>query len=213
MTMVPRLCHDKNVREVLSVEKRVALILVLSMLLTLVGAATIQAAPSKGTIVFIPKSTSATFYLFLVKGAKDRAKELGYPVDLLLDYVAAFVNGQLTDAGYNKYLAGEGRVPTTRLSDSAYFPTFTDLKTGWTAEKQALDHWSLTDAEYGWEYILITSVAMTASKPNGTAAWSVIANEILPSTRLNDNPKWAILPRVAASASRSTGGRMSGRWK
>ncbi len=35
----------------------------------------------QGTIVFIPKSTSATFYLFLVKGAKDRAKELGYTID------------------------------------------------------------------------------------------------------------------------------------
>ncbi len=33
------------------------------------------------TIVFIPKSTSATFYLFLVKGAQDRAKELGYTID------------------------------------------------------------------------------------------------------------------------------------
>src|SRR6201997_4196481 len=36
---------------------------------------------NEGTIVFIPKSTSATFYLFLVKGAKDRAKELGYTID------------------------------------------------------------------------------------------------------------------------------------
>ncbi len=36
---------------------------------------------SKGEIVFIPKSTSATFYLFLVKGAQDKAKELGYTVD------------------------------------------------------------------------------------------------------------------------------------
>ena len=38
-------------------------------------------AQNQGTIVFIPKSTSATFYLFLVKGAKDRAKELGYTID------------------------------------------------------------------------------------------------------------------------------------
>src|ERR1700730_18912298 len=38
-------------------------------------------AKDQGTIVFIPKSTSATFYLFLVKGAKDRAKELGYTID------------------------------------------------------------------------------------------------------------------------------------
>jgi ribose transport system substrate-binding protein len=35
----------------------------------------------KGQIVFIPKSTSATFYLFLVKGAQDKAKELGYTID------------------------------------------------------------------------------------------------------------------------------------
>lgn len=39
------------------------------------------AAESKGEIVFIPKSTSATFYLFLVKGAQDKARELGYTID------------------------------------------------------------------------------------------------------------------------------------
>lgn len=39
------------------------------------------AGASKGEIVFIPKSTSATFYLFLVKGAQDKAKELGYTID------------------------------------------------------------------------------------------------------------------------------------
>ena len=45
-------------------------------------AADAAAAPAdKGEIVFIPKSTSATFYLFLVKGAQDKAKELGCTVD------------------------------------------------------------------------------------------------------------------------------------
>jgi ribose transport system substrate-binding protein len=38
-------------------------------------------AAGQGTIVFIPKSTSASFYLFLVKGASDKAKELGYKID------------------------------------------------------------------------------------------------------------------------------------
>ena len=41
----------------------------------------VRPGQNQGTIVFIPKSTSATFYLFLVKGAKDRAKELGYTID------------------------------------------------------------------------------------------------------------------------------------
>jgi ribose transport system substrate-binding protein len=45
------------------------------------GGAAAPAAGSKGEIVFIPKSTSATFYLFLVKGAQDKAKELGYTID------------------------------------------------------------------------------------------------------------------------------------
>lgn len=41
-----------------------------------------EAAPAdKGEIVFVPKSTSATFYLFLVKGAQDKAEELGYTID------------------------------------------------------------------------------------------------------------------------------------
>lgn len=44
-------------------------------------AAAAPAAGDKGEIVFIPKSTSATFYLFLVKGAQDKAKELGYTID------------------------------------------------------------------------------------------------------------------------------------
>src|ERR1700736_2772057 len=52
----------------------------LAVLLSLTGGLFAQ-EKNQGTIVFIPKSTSATFYLFLVKGAKDRAKELGYTID------------------------------------------------------------------------------------------------------------------------------------
>ena len=58
---------------------------VITAVALLVGAALPVAAQDqpadKGTIVFIPKSTSATFYLFLVKGAQDKAKELGYTID------------------------------------------------------------------------------------------------------------------------------------
>jgi ribose transport system substrate-binding protein len=42
-----------------------------------------SALAQEKTIVFIPKSTSATFYLFLVKGASDKAKELGYKIQYL----------------------------------------------------------------------------------------------------------------------------------
>ncbi len=86
--------------------KKLSLILAIMMALTLFAACVAppaqapaqQAAPAqpagqqpaaaqpaancpKGEIVFIPKSTSATFYLFLVKGAQDKAKALGYCID------------------------------------------------------------------------------------------------------------------------------------
>lgn len=79
--------------------KKLILILVILMTFVLIAACAPPAAPvqpadeapaaeepaaepeSKGEIVFIPKSTSATFYLFLVKGAQDKANELGYTID------------------------------------------------------------------------------------------------------------------------------------
>jgi ribose transport system substrate-binding protein len=59
-----------------------------------VGAFAGGRAESK-TIVFIPKSTSATFYLFLVKGAQDKAKELGYTIDYLGPATEADVAAQV----------------------------------------------------------------------------------------------------------------------
>lgn len=80
--------------------KKSSLILALLVVFTLLAGCVAPAAPvaqpaageeaaapaapaDKGEIVFIPKSTSATFYLFLVKGAQDKANELGYTVDYL----------------------------------------------------------------------------------------------------------------------------------
>ncbi|MBV9490385.1 MAG: substrate-binding domain-containing protein [Verrucomicrobia bacterium] len=65
-------------------KKAASLILSASIVLLFVfggGNGAFAQAQNQGTIVFIPKSTSATFYLFLVKGAKDRAQELGYKID------------------------------------------------------------------------------------------------------------------------------------
>ncbi len=60
-----------------------------------VGRAGPASAADSKTIVFIPKSTSATFYLFLVKGAQDKAKELGYTIDYLGPATEADVAAQV----------------------------------------------------------------------------------------------------------------------
>lgn len=47
------------------------------------------------TIVFIPKSTSATFYLFLLQGARDKAEELGYEIQYAGPATEADINAQV----------------------------------------------------------------------------------------------------------------------
>ncbi len=56
-------------------------LLVLVALAVMVSLAAPALAGDSKTIVFIPKSTNTTFYLFLRKGAADKARELGYTVD------------------------------------------------------------------------------------------------------------------------------------
>jgi ribose transport system substrate-binding protein len=59
------------------------------------GGAFARGSTESKTIVFIPKSTSATFYLFLVKGAQDKAKSLGYSIDYLGPATEADVAAQV----------------------------------------------------------------------------------------------------------------------
>lgn len=56
------------------------LLIVAALAFLACSAGSVRAGESK-TIVFIPKSTNTTFYLFLRKGAADKAAELGYTVD------------------------------------------------------------------------------------------------------------------------------------
>ena len=53
---------------------------VLVAVLVLLSAAVVL-AQKPDTIVFIPKSTDVTYWLFLRKGAADKGKELGYKID------------------------------------------------------------------------------------------------------------------------------------
>lgn len=75
--------------------------LVLFLMFTLLFAAVTMSGFASGrqeesnTIVFIPKSTSATFYLFLLQGAKDKAEELGYEIQYAGPSTEADINAQV----------------------------------------------------------------------------------------------------------------------
>lgn len=68
------------------------------VMLIIFGCLSIALAQSEGqskTIVFIPKSTDVTYWLFLRKGATDKAKELGYTLDYQGVATEADVAGQV----------------------------------------------------------------------------------------------------------------------
>jgi ribose transport system substrate-binding protein len=70
-------------------------ILVLLLAMAILMPSGIWAQGKSKTMVFIPKSTSATYYLFLVKGASDKAKELGYQIDYQGTSTEADLAGQV----------------------------------------------------------------------------------------------------------------------
>jgi len=72
------------------------LVLCAGITTVLLAAGKKESAEEGGTIVFIPKSTSATFYLFLLKGATDKAEEIGgYTIDYLGPATEADINAQV----------------------------------------------------------------------------------------------------------------------
>lgn len=130
--------------------------------------------------------------------ALGRAKELGYPADRLLTWLAPSYVGQLTDSGYNPYLIANGRIPTTRVSDGQYFPSWADLKSGYTADWQSKSSFDLANTD-GFDAYALAAASMVANETGGAAAWSFISGKMLAgNASFKDNPKWALTPRGAA---------------
>ncbi|MCK6554766.1 hypothetical protein L6Q96_09335 [Candidatus Binatia bacterium] len=53
----------------------------------------------------------------------------------------------------------------------------------------------LNDPDHGYSVIAIAAAAQIAGEPGGQAAWQWIADHALGAASLNDNPKWAMIPR------------------
>lgn len=156
-------------------------------------------APSWSTDVDPAKATNRTqpwMINFLIY-AFGRAKELGYPTGPLLSWTAPMVINQLTSADYNPYLSASFMMPTVQASDNKYFGTWVDERGGFLASYNAQQDFTnhLNDANHGYTMICMTAAAMAAAEPGGSQAWAFIQQQVLPASSLNDNPKWAILPR------------------
>lgn len=122
-----------------------------------------------------------------------RGKELGYGSDSLASYLAKNFIGQATGAGYNKYLLGNGRIPTVDMGGN-YFSSWSQLKTGYDATWQNKTSY---DTLYPFEYTFLALTAMSYAycEPGGVAAWHAIADEVLNTQILSTDPKFAIVYR------------------
>jgi len=148
-------------------------------------------------------------FLMFVLG---RTKELGYPADALVSWLSVNIIGQLTSPDYYPYLISAYRMPTT-TTNHAYFTTWSTAKSGFVSTfldpNNASGAYSafrdkLTDPEHGYSLVALTATAMVASQPGGAAAWAFMEREALGAPALNDNPKWAILPRGVSSGPMDT---------
>jgi len=126
--------------------------------------------------------------------ALGRARELGYRTDALIEYFGQHYVGVLTEPDYNPYLIANGRTPTVRVGGT-YFTTWAGLKSGYDSEWQARDSFPLTDAEHGYDFLALAATSYVRDLPGGDAAWAFMASQALNAAVLDDNPKWAVVPR------------------
>ena len=126
-----------------------------------------------------------------------RAKELGFQTGPLLSWLGQLFIAELADPAYNPYLAISYRMPTVKLADYQYVPTWFDERNGFLSSynPQADFPSQILDANNGYPMYLIAAGSMLKNEPNGNLAWGFIQQNILVSPAINDNPRWAILPR------------------
>jgi hypothetical protein len=125
-----------------------------------------------------------------------RAKELGFPTENIIKYTSNFYINVLTNPSYNPYLVGNGRFPTTRVSDHQYFTTWAQLKTGYDLTNQTLTTFQFYDLDGGYDFLGMAATAQVSGVGSGNA-WDFVSSRILPYSLLNDVPTWAIKTRWA----------------
>lgn len=131
-----------------------------------------------------------------------RAKDLGFPINAVLAWVAPHEIGTITDPGSNPYYIANVRVPTISTATGTYFATWTDLSAALLPTIDPVGHFtaSLTNGVAGYSIIPIAAIAYVADQPGGAAAWAWMnTNALIPSS-VDDYPMWTIIPRTTRLA-------------
>jgi hypothetical protein len=128
----------------------------------------------------------------------NRVYELGFPSAPLRSWLALSLTGMVNNPGaISPYSIGTYRVPTASKASGTWYESWADVAGGYVTGYDPQPDFDsyLTDAEHGYSYIAQAALASFAADPGGSAAWAWIAPKTANQAILNDNPKWAIVPR------------------
>lgn len=151
--------------------------------------------PAKTSAIQLPWQHN---YMLFALG---HAKELGFKTEALLKWSARYSIQQITTQGYNPYLIASYYTPISDTASIKFFRTWAEVLDGFaqtTVNFAVVDFMSqLKDAEHGYPYIALSALSFVSDEAGGAEAWNFIASEALNRGEpyLNENPKWAILPR------------------
>jgi hypothetical protein len=141
--------------------------------------------------------TSSWMHYFLVYGL-GRAKELGFATDKLLTWASRVVVNQITDPNYNPYLAYSYQTPTVKRADETWFNSWAETRNAFRPDYDPLvdlPYLMANETNHAYIFIGMTAASYCKNEPNGAAAWTFMQNNVVNAPALNDNPKWAVLPR------------------
>jgi len=125
--------------------------------------------------------------------------ELGFPVRKLHETLAKNLINQLQNPDYNPYLAAAYRIPV-RKQQGAYIGTWAEVRRGYANPGitgfRASDS---RDVEHGYGRIVQAAASflpgIVDGRLTGKGAWEWINTNLGEADLLNNNPKWALVPR------------------
>jgi hypothetical protein len=123
--------------------------------------------------------------------------ELGFPAGNLLNWLGAFTINRLTHPDFNPFAGTSYRMPMTYTASGYSLSPELNLNT-WSAVRDSYVS-NLTglggDYAYAYSFIAHNALSFLQDLPNAPAAWRFVHENITPSL-MNDDPTWAMVPRV-----------------
>ncbi len=139
-------------------------------------------------------------FMHIVLGHLD---EIGMPVTPVRKAFATNLLNILTLPEFNHFLVGAYRLPVQK-KDTNFFSTWDSFKRAYRPKLMEITTWdsnSDTDVEHGYAHIARAAASFLPGLCDnghcGDEAWEWINRNVKYQDRLNDNPKWGIVPRVA----------------